>query len=48
MLAEARDTNLLARQPFTLLAPAFCIFIFVLGVRLLSDGLKSTGQYRLR
>ena len=41
MLAEAGDSNLLARQPFTLLAPAFSIFIFVLGVRLLSDGLKT-------
>jgi peptide/nickel transport system permease protein len=41
MLAEAGDSNLLARQPFTLLAPAFAIFIFVLGVRLLSDGLKA-------
>jgi peptide/nickel transport system permease protein len=40
MLAEAGDSNLLARQPFTLLAPAFAIFLFVLGVRLLSDGLK--------
>jgi peptide/nickel transport system permease protein len=40
MLTEAGDSNLLARQPFTLLAPAFCIFFFVLGVRLLSDGLK--------
>jgi peptide/nickel transport system permease protein len=41
MLAEAGDSNLLARQPFTLLAPAFAIFIFVLGVRLLSDGLET-------
>jgi peptide/nickel transport system permease protein len=40
MLAEAGDSNLLARHPFTLLAPAFAIFLFVLGVRLLSDGLK--------
>ncbi len=40
MLAAAGDTNLLRNHPFTLLAPAFCIFIFVLGVRLLSDGLK--------
>lgn len=45
MLAEAGDSNLLARQPFTLLAPAFAIFFFVLGVRLLSDGLKTkTGR----
>jgi peptide/nickel transport system permease protein len=40
MLAAAGDTNLLRNHPFTLLAPAFCIFAFVLGVRLLSDGLK--------
>jgi ABC-type dipeptide/oligopeptide/nickel transport system permease subunit len=41
MLTEAGDSNLLARQPFTLLAPAFAIFLFVLGVRLLSDGLRT-------
>lgn len=44
MLAEAGDSNLLARQPFTLLAPAFAIFLFVFGVRLLSDGLKAKSQ----
>jgi peptide/nickel transport system permease protein len=41
MLTEAGDSNLLRNQPFTLLAPAFAIFLFVLGVRLLSDGLKA-------
>jgi peptide/nickel transport system permease protein len=41
MLAAAGDTNLLRNNPFTLLAPAFSIFVFVLGVRLLSDGLKA-------
>jgi peptide/nickel transport system permease protein len=40
MLAAAGDSNLLRSHPFTLLAPAFAIFVFVLGVRLLSDGLK--------
>ena len=40
MLAEASDSNLLARQPLVLLAPAFAIFFFVLGIRLLGDGLK--------
>jgi peptide/nickel transport system permease protein len=40
MLAAAGDTNLLRNHPFTLLTPALCIFVFVLGVRLLSDGLK--------
>ncbi|MDQ3753139.1 MAG: ABC transporter permease [Acidobacteriota bacterium] len=41
MLAAASDLTLLAERPFLLLAPAFAIFLFVLGVRLLSDGLKT-------
>lgn len=41
MLMAAGDITLLANQPFLILAPAFSIFLFVLGVRLLSDGLKS-------
>lgn len=40
MLAEAADMTLLRRQPFALLSPAIAIFVFVLGVRLLGDGLK--------
>jgi peptide/nickel transport system permease protein len=44
MLAAAGDSNLLRSHPFTLLAPAFAIFIFVLGVRLLSDGLKARSE----
>jgi peptide/nickel transport system permease protein len=44
MLKEAGDSNLLSRHPFLLLAPAFAIFIFVLGVRLLSDGLKAKSE----
>jgi peptide/nickel transport system permease protein len=44
MLAAAGDSNLLRNHPFTLLAPAFAIFIFVLGVRLLSDGLKARSE----
>lgn len=40
MLSAAADPTLLSRHAFVLLAPAFCIFLFVLGVRLLSDGLK--------
>lgn len=44
MLAVAGDTNLLRNHPFTLLAPAFAIFAFVLGVRLLSDGLKARDE----
>jgi peptide/nickel transport system permease protein len=44
MLAAAGDTNLLRNHPFTLLTPAFAIFAFVLGVRLLSDGLKRRNE----
>lgn len=44
MLAAASDITLLSNQPFLLLAPAFAIFLFVLGVRLLSDGLKSKSE----
>lgn len=40
MLMAASDITLLARQPLVMLAPAFAIFLFVLGVRLLSDGLR--------
>lgn len=41
MLAAAGDITLLQRgHAFVLLLPAFAIFLFVLGVRLLSDGLK--------
>ena len=43
MLKSANELSLLARQPFLLLSPAFAIFLFVLGVRLLSDGLKRDG-----
>jgi peptide/nickel transport system permease protein len=42
MLAAAGDSNLLSKHPFTMLAPAFAIFVFVLGARLLSDGLKES------
>ncbi|HEV2915641.1 MAG TPA: ABC transporter permease [Pyrinomonadaceae bacterium] len=40
MLATAADPALLGEHAFVLLSPAFAIFLFVLGVRLLSDGLK--------
>lgn len=40
MLSAAADPTLLGLHAFVLLAPAFAIFLFVLGVRLLSDGLK--------
>ncbi|HYY55785.1 MAG TPA: ABC transporter permease [Pyrinomonadaceae bacterium] len=40
MLAAAADPSLLEEHAFVLLSPAFAIFLFVLGARLLSDGLK--------
>lgn len=40
MLAAAADPTLLGQHAPLLLAPAFLIFLFVLGVRLLGDGLK--------
>jgi peptide/nickel transport system permease protein len=40
MLTDAGNLPLLSAQPFVLLTPAIAIFIFVLGVRLLSDGLR--------
>jgi peptide/nickel transport system permease protein len=43
MLTAAGDTTMLADHAATLLAPACAIFIFLLGVRLLSEGLKQKG-----
>jgi peptide/nickel transport system permease protein len=40
MLKEVDGASLLRAQPFALLSPAVAIFLFVLGVRLLSDGLR--------
>lgn len=40
LLADANSTTQLAAQPLLVLAPAVAIFFFVLGVRLLSDGLR--------
>ncbi|HKS30299.1 MAG TPA: ABC transporter permease [Pyrinomonadaceae bacterium] len=40
MLTAASDITLLSRQPLLILSPAFAIFLFVLAVRLLSDGLQ--------
>jgi len=48
MLREAGNSTLLAGQPFVLLSPAFAIFLFVLGVRLLSDGLRGDADIRAR
>jgi peptide/nickel transport system permease protein len=49
MLKSASELSLLAQQPFLLLSPAFAIFLFVLGVRLLSDGLKrDTDDFRAK
>ncbi len=46
MLVEANDMTQLGAQPLVLLAPAAVIFVFVLGVRLLSDGLKEATDAR--
>jgi peptide/nickel transport system permease protein len=43
MLASAADPTLLREHALLLLAPAFSIFLFVLGVRLIGDGLKPKG-----
>ena len=40
MLARASDLAQLGRHPLLLLSPAVAIFLFVLGVRLISDGLR--------
>ncbi len=48
MLVPAGNLTLLARQPFILLTPAFAIFLFVLGVRLLSVGLQRDADPRAR
>ncbi len=44
LLAQASDLQLLQSQPFVMLSPAAAIFFFVLGVRLVSDGLKKVYQ----
>ena len=43
MLTSASDLTLLRSQPLVLLSPAICIFLFVLAVRLVSDGISSRG-----
>ncbi|HYO99106.1 MAG TPA: hypothetical protein VER76_02730, partial [Pyrinomonadaceae bacterium] len=48
MLKTASDMTLLRQQPFLQLSPAFAIFLFVLGVRLVSDGLRHDGDLRAR
>jgi peptide/nickel transport system permease protein len=40
MLSGATNLTALNAQPFALLSPALAIFLFVLGVRLVSDGLR--------
>jgi ABC-type dipeptide/oligopeptide/nickel transport system permease subunit len=46
MLTSAASLTLLGQQPLVLLSPAFAIFLFVLGVRLLSDGLRRGADRR--
>lgn len=40
MLSAASDITQLRNLPFELLSPAIAIFVFVLGVRMLADGMK--------
>lgn len=40
MLSAANDMTQLGEHPFLILSPAIVIFIFVLGIRLISNGLK--------
>ena len=42
MLSAASDITLLRAEPLLLLAPAVAIFLFVLGIRLFSDGLQNS------
>lgn len=44
MLAEASDLARLREQPLVLLSPALAIFLFVLAVRLLTNGLRRSGD----
>lgn len=44
MLTAAADITQLRSRPFVLLSPAVVIFLFVLGIRLLSDGLQAKRQ----
>ena len=44
MLARASDLAQLSRHPLLLLSPAVAIFLFVLGVRLTSDGLRGRNE----
>jgi peptide/nickel transport system permease protein len=46
MLAAASNLTLLRQQPLIILSPAIAIFVFVLAVRLLSDGLRSNEDRR--
>jgi len=48
MLTAASDLNQLRQQPFSILSPAILIFIFVVGIRLLSDNKKRDRDILLR
>ncbi len=47
MLTAANDLTQLQAQPLVLLSPAVIIFIFVLGIRLVSDGLSEAAPARV-
>jgi peptide/nickel transport system permease protein len=48
MLTAASDLNQLRQQPVSILSPAILIFIFVVGIRLLSDNKKRDRDILLR
>jgi peptide/nickel transport system permease protein len=44
MLTAASDLNQMRSHPLLLLSPAICIFLFVLGIRFLSDVVRDRGR----
>ncbi len=48
LLSAASELTLLRGRPIELLSPAICIFVFVIGVRLLADGIKQNSQIETR
>ncbi len=48
LLSAASELSLLRERPIELLSPAICIFIFVIGVRFLADGMKQNSQTKIK
>jgi len=45
MLSAASDLNLLRAQPISILSPAIVLFIFVLGIRLVSESANTLRKH---